>query len=572
MRLVIREYLSMLKESGELDALLPDLLLAMGLDPLTRPGVGVRQFGVDLPAVGIDPADGRQKLFLLTVKQGDITRDVWDTGKQAVRPSLNEIYDSYLRTRVRPEYTSLPKKIILATGGELKQDVEPDWTNYTDTYGGVHPKYGEIEFDFWGGDRLSILIEQFFMDEYLFPETAQKQMRKTIALADQNEDEPRHFYALIDEILFNRDLPKGRTGSAKRKRQKALRLINLSLNIVFHWCAEANNLRPALLCGERVILRVWDWMRQWEALDCSTTREGFDGLFKTYLSITEAYAKKLQPYCIVRDGLFGHGDDEIEYPLRVFEILGIFGVRSVALAYLMTSTQDVEERGQLAQDQNAINQMIVDVIENNPPALTPRFDGHAIDIATCLLALLFAGYIEEAAGWIDALSKHIVFAYRMGRHFPIASDSYEDLIAMSFGQDVPKETLMELSTLLPILAEWHVVLDLPFYTTFQQVITQTFTETDLQLWYPDDTTEEHIYRTNAGRESGATLSSIQLPATLEELRTRILQLRDTYDVSTKLSCFAKDWDIIGLIASRHFRTPVIPAYWQEQVDEPKLLD
>src|SRR5439155_5542064 len=112
--------------------------------------------------------------------------------KQAVRQSLTEILDSYLRTHIQPEHEALPKKIILATGGELKQDVAPDWNNYVHRHSGHDQKYGEIEFDFWGGDRLSGLIEQHFMDEYLFPETAQKQIRKTIALADQNEDEPRH--------------------------------------------------------------------------------------------------------------------------------------------------------------------------------------------------------------------------------------------------------------------------------------------------------------------------------------------------------------------------------------------
>lgn len=101
-----------------------------------------------------------------------------------MRPSLNEILDSYLRTRVRPEHEALPKKIILATGGELKQDVEPDWTNYVHNNTRYHQKYGEIEYDFWGGDKLTLLIEQYFLDEYLFPESAQKQMRKTIALVD----------------------------------------------------------------------------------------------------------------------------------------------------------------------------------------------------------------------------------------------------------------------------------------------------------------------------------------------------------------------------------------------------
>lgn len=567
MRLVIREYLSMLRESGELDVLLPDLLLAMGIDVLTRPGTGPRQFGVDLPAVGADPDDHRQKLFLLTIKRGDITRTDWDSGPQAVRQSLNEIRDVYLPNYVRPEHESLPKKIVLVTGGELKQAVEPNWQGYVREHAGIHARYGELEYDFWGGDRLSGLIDQFFLDEYLFPESAQKQIRKTIALADQNEDEPHHFYALIDETLFGRDLPIDQTGAAQRKRQKALRLLNLSLNIVFHWCQEANNLRPALLCAERVMLRTWDWMRQWECLTCTTTVREYERLSASYLTILRAYALKLQPYCDVRDGFFGQGEDHIEYPLRIFEIIGILSLYSIMLSFLLTRVQDVQELDTLRHQRDAAIQLVINVIKHNPPARTPRFDGHAIDIALGLLAMIYAGCSAFAAQWVEELTWRIIFAYQLGRHFPIASDSFDDLVAMSFGRAAPKEKLTELSTLLPMLAEWYAVLGMSSYSEFQKAVGTTFPHTDLQMWYPDTTTDDYLYHMNAGLTSGATLSSIQLPETLEGLCARILQLREFQDVSSTISCVTQGWSILGLVASRHFRTPILPLYWQDQVDE-----
>ena len=48
MKLIIREYLSSLRERGELDAVLPDLLSQMGLNVYSRPGRGTRQDGVDV--------------------------------------------------------------------------------------------------------------------------------------------------------------------------------------------------------------------------------------------------------------------------------------------------------------------------------------------------------------------------------------------------------------------------------------------------------------------------------------------------------------------------------------------
>jgi hypothetical protein len=556
----------MLKESGELDALVPGLLLSMDITPISRAQVGPRQFGVDIAAVGRDPEDDTEKLFLLTVKQGDIDRNAWNGGPQAVQQSLDDIRYVYLQHHVDEEHWSLPKKIIVCCGGNLKQTVEQNWRGYK----GQHTEPGVREYDLWDGDKLAVLIERHLMDEYLFPETAQKQMRKTIALADQNEDEPHHFYALIHETLFKRNLPTDNKPGSRRKRQHALRLINLSLNIVFHWCQEANNLRPALLCAERALLITWDWMRQNGLFMCQTTRAGFESLLLTYLNVVHSYVNKLAPLCVVRDGLFGWGADELEYPLRTFEVIGILGLHCTALRTLALAVENDADQQNLDHRAQESAQILAALIANNPAAATPLYDGHVIDIVLGLLALASSGLQAQAAGWIDNLSARLCVAYQIGRNFPIATDSYEDLIAMNVGQAPPRDKLMELSTLLPTLAHWHAVLDLPEpYKAFRNAVTSIFSETDLQLWFPDESTEEHIYQENAG-QTGAMLHSILLPETLAELKTYISRLHRKHRAFESLSCFAQGWPILALIASRHYRTPVIPAFWQEAVNGKPL--
>lgn len=184
-----------------------------------------------------------------------------------------------------------------------------------------------------------------------------------------------------------------------------------------------------------------------------------------------------------------------------------------------------------------------------------------------LLALIGSDHADYAAEWTETLSNHIIFAYRLGRHFPISTDSYEDLVALSSGERTDKQSLMELSTLLPMLVEWYAILEIPAYTSFRQAILNHCPKMELQTWYPDATTDEALYRTNAGRESGTTLSSIQLPETLEKLRSWILELRGQTDVSGQISCVVHGLPVLGLIASRHFRTPVLPIYWQQMLSE-----
>lgn len=91
MRLVIKDYLSQLKEKDELDFLICDLLLQMGYITDNRPETGNRQYGVDIRA-----RKGRE-ILLGVIKQGRLNRANWDSGPNAVRQSVNEIRDTYIR-------------------------------------------------------------------------------------------------------------------------------------------------------------------------------------------------------------------------------------------------------------------------------------------------------------------------------------------------------------------------------------------------------------------------------------------------------------------------------------------
>ncbi len=63
MKFVLKEYLELLKEDGELDSLITDLLFSMNIIPISKPQRG-RQFGVDISAIGTD-IDGVKRCFYL---------------------------------------------------------------------------------------------------------------------------------------------------------------------------------------------------------------------------------------------------------------------------------------------------------------------------------------------------------------------------------------------------------------------------------------------------------------------------------------------------------------------------
>ena len=560
MRLVLQEYLAMLKESGELDVLLPDLLSAMGINPLSRPGRGARQYGVDVAAVGVDPIDGVRRLFLVTIKRGDITRSVWDSGPDTVRPSINEIVDVYLPNHVAAEHHALPRKIVLATGGEMRQEVELNWTSFVNGFARRVSDEPTLDFEFWGGPRIADLIEVYLLDEYLFPEGARSRLRKTIALADQNESEPTQFYDLVEDVLF------GATEPSLNRDRKALVVVTLSTSLVAVWSRDVGNSLNGVVCAEHAVLRCWDWLRTRGYLDVPDFSASFARLYGVYIDAIREYFKRVEPFCRVRDGLFGWGGDEVEYPLRVLETGGILGLLVLGLLRASEMADADDDREDLVDEARQVSAVLGEMLSNNRGGATPVYDGHAIEIAIMLLALVKSGRDSEAQAFLGELAWRVPFGRAVRQRFPVATDRYEDLVALSFGEPVDWEQITAFSTLVPVLAGWiGRIAGEAGYSAFRGAIESAFQGTNLQVWYPDADSEAVYLSENAADATGVTEASLVLPKAAIDWAEMLQEASGRLEGAFGgFSFVVRDWGVLGLVASRHFRTPVVSRYWRRE--------
>lgn len=555
MKLIIREYLSLLKESKEIDRMLPDLLLAMGIEPFSKAQIGVRQYGVDLAAVGLDEDDVK-KLFLYIIKQGDIGRRDWNSNDQAVRQSLDEIKDVYLRHHIRPEHTNLPKKIILCTGGDLKQEIELNWKGYVSR----NTVSDKVEYAFWGGDKLAILIEKYIFNDQLLPVDLRANIRKTLALIADPDYDLNDYYSLLEKLLFHTDFGTKKTASSKNKIKKTFRLIHLCLNIIFFWSKQEGNLKPALLAAERTILFLWDFLRRNKLINNRAFVSIFYETFNTMINIYSEYFSKLQKHCYIQNGLSSYGRQFIQESLIIFEQLGI--VSLLGLIFLFEGLTRKDEK--ILKNSQAILDAVKAIIRNHMVTRSPSFDSHAIDISIAIYLLANWGENKFISDWIRETIDHIVFSYRnMKRYFPIQSDSFDDLVALNITGSLKKEKLMEISTLIPILAQWSIVLGLEKdYQYIKESVSKVFPNCTLQIWYPDDDTEKYIYSENAALKSGAMEAPIELIDSVEEMKHRIKSVQKNTISLNSFSSIKKGFTVIPLISSRHFRTPFPPFYWQ----------
>lgn len=551
MKLVIREYLSMLKESGELDTMLPDLLMSMNITPTSKPGIGTRQYGVDLEAVGIDKEDNKKKIFLFVIKQGDFDRDSWDTGKQAIRPTLNEIKDVYIKNITTNQNKNKIKKIIVCCNGEIKQNVKPNWDGYVSTNSN-----DKMEYEFWGADKLAELVTEYFLNEFLFPSTAQKQMRKTLALVDSTEYDLSDFFELIDFIL-------NQHSDIKKQRIKNLRLLNLCLNILYHWSKEAGNIKHSFVASERLLLKVWNWYITNYKRKSDAILNEVAKINQTRFKIWYDYVVKVSPNFSVRDGLYGYGKgaDEIEYPLLVFEQIGIIGLIGLDFYYAFIVNRKQEE----FQTAVLISDFLEGLITNNNISFQPQYDGHITEINLALLLLFQTGKHDSAKEWIKMIVDRILVGFRLYGFFPVFDDSYDTLMDVKLKMS---QASTESSTMIYNLLEWSVVLeDEELYNYILAQFRQDFPNIDLQLWYPDKEIENILYEKNALQHNGTMFTTKLYELSFNEFKNQVIKHFSQEEKPKELSFIKTGFPIIGLIASRHLRTPVFPFYWRTQMKE-----
>lgn len=559
MKLILSAYLRTLKERDEFDALLPDLLLSMGIIPLSKPQTGTRQFGVDLSAVGVDE-DGIEKFFLFVLKKGNIGRRIWDgQGPQCVEPSLNEIFNVYLRSHVPPKYKKHPVKIVLGTTGDLKEEVQPNWAGYTER------KKDEAEFEFWGADDLAVLIESHLLDEHLFQSDDRTDLRRVLALVGEAD------YSLVDfHKLLLRQLRLSNDGElldnemSTLELTKALTRANLTTRIVSGWATNEGDTKIALKATERALL--WSWWRISKAPE--KDRKKLTGelrrLIETYAATAAAYLQKIEPHSHVRDGFSGYASESSVLSLTVFEHIGL--VASIGLVAIYLSEVPGEPASNIDIDQ--VSRVLLGVITNNPVSGSPSLDRNAIEVSLGLSYLALIGRSSEAKEWLGEIVGRIDYSYKVMRNFPIGTDSLDDLVELVFGEpeeDRIKE-LMATSWLLPTLAGWSVILDEE--TWYKRVVSgqeaESYPEICSQLWHPlKKDLFDHLYFHQAQYECGETEAPIKFPEEMTDYQKHMetFMASERHEVVQSSPTFDENLYGLDLLAMRHFKTPVPASFW-----------
>jgi hypothetical protein len=556
MRSLIREYLASLRERDELDAILPDLLSEMGYTVLSRPSRGTRQFGVDVAAIG---PPGDERLYLLSIKRGDLTRAEWDgQSAQALRPSLNEILDVYIPAHVPDEHRSRPVVICLCFGGDVHEQVRPNLTNFQK----VNERPG-ISFAEWNGDVIAGHIETGLLREGLLTRPMRSSFRKAVAMLDEPDISFAHFSALVGALLA------AAVGAPERARVTAARQVCICLWVLFVWARDAGNVESAYLASERAVLAVWHMLRDEARADrpSEAISSIINQVVELHFQVADELIGKILPHAGATYAVSAAvlSASPLDVNLKLFEMLGRIALRGLWLTWGEPGSGPFPTPRQGRSRDSRIDRMaqgVCRLVASNPALLMPVSDDQAVDLTLAFMFLAAQGGSSDALrDWVREIVNRTRYAFRTHKAYPCVHRDYRDLAEHPRDQtDEYRQAATGGSVLLPTLAFWAAGLgDGETLSCLADFKRDDLDHCTFQFWLPDLDSEDNLYID--AESHGAAFTDIPVSEDPGVVLGYVLRECGEKTPFYGLSAVAAGhWPIVAL-ACRHFRLPIPPHLW-----------
>ncbi|CNG86604.1 hypothetical protein ACSILG_000198 [Yersinia enterocolitica] len=541
-QLVLSHYLAGLRERNELDALLPELLKAMGHSVLSRPQIGPNQAGVDVLSTRHD-ANGVDEVYVFIIKFGNIGRADFYGGQQAIDPSVREACNDFLRNRLPEQLKPLRKKIVLVSNGELLQEAQAGFSALTADIA----QRPMCVLEFWGTDQLTPWIEQYMFDETLLLARGKSDLSAALAGLEESGSATGRFIRFVD-ACFVMPAEESEQSIATRKSKFLRRCAAASMGwaVLLVWGKSEGNLKPGVVAGEYLLLRMW---AEAVKLDLSVDRafiERFEPLMELQIRALIEYFDKVLPTLSSPRAVLSYRPERIIYLELIFEEIG-------RLATLLLLIQQVPGQEEC---RTVIREAIIGLINQHSGVRLPPYDGHAIDLTLLFCALMGESDWNNTQILVGDVVDRLVLALKSDRYLPVDTDSLEDAIALDT-QKAGKRDFFQTSTLIPALATVAAVLgDEETLRVLRDSVLPLMKGATLERWFPTSSLEtftgsakglQHVgisralsgFRASSGKEAEASIKPFDGAATV-----------------TDFKWFGTQWQVLVALSARLHRHPL----------------
>jgi hypothetical protein len=534
-----------MKERGELDLLLPDLLGAMGHTVLTRPQRGTRQAGVD--CLSEIQGESGPEAFLFILKCGDVERAEFYSSPQGVESSIREARTDYIRNRLPNHLMGARKHIVLLSNGEMKEQVLQGFASLTKEVA----ELGAADLEFWGQRRLIQLIERHLLDETLFLGEGRSHLRRAIATVERSEVAVSHMAS-----FFSATLPV--EGANAKQLDKRFTAAMMGWLVFRTWCRVENNLRPIAIAGEVLLLYSW----------ASAQRVGLhqDPQFAArHDRLAELHSTLLLEY-------FDKVGDQLLHPRAMHRY------RPMRALFL---NQVSDEVGRLA----SLTLILVEVgspaavhavaalarlIESHQGCLLPYFDGQSIDISLALAAFVRAGATQPATMSTASCVDRLRAASHLGRFLPVDSDSFDDALALELGELEDPHDRFQISSYVPMLATAAAELGSTevLGCISKSIVPSMPPGVTLERWFPTERLETSWGRPVAKGELGVS-RAVSIQDSIEAESAAAMDIPEAGAQPDQFQTIKAGRAWVLAISARLFRHPLPPWFFRLMLEARK---
>lgn len=507
LRLLLEDFLGLMREEGELDVFLPLLMSAMGHEVVYRAQKGTRQYGVDISSVGRDE-DGKKKLFLWLVKCGDINRSDWNSGPQAIRQSIEDVGDTYLRSHVAPQHFRLPKKLLVVTNGDFTASLNETIAGFLE----IWSRQKRVEAMTVNGSTLAAWTEHYLLDEYVLPASNRALLRRMLANVNSPELCISVGHTLFDSMVKGAKEPARSKAARKKRLLTGLRGVRTALSVLQVWAHNENNLLAPYRLAEFAVLSVWANLHDEVSKGERPVIQEFADLLLQLTAIAEAYHQRLQPYYVTQDA-FAHAlPDNLLVTDAVFQEIGRIGLQGYIWA-----AQAVESKNELAAQMASVyTNRLIALLSSHSCSQSPSYDYHATDIHVGLLLLALANRKDDAKIWIHHMVLRLGHAANKPKFWPLSAP-FEEALLIRYGYEEASEEFRSTSTLIPVLLIWTAALGMDdSYHFIRDRILPLIPQTTPNFWSPDKGFDELVANPVALQQHGVGEAVLSIAAEPEQ--------------------------------------------------------
>lgn len=557
-QLVLSNYLSGLKERHELDALLPELLKAMGHSVLSRPQVGVGQGGVDVMSTFIDE-DGIETVFLFVIKFGDVKRSDLYSGDQAIAPSIRETCNDFVRNRIQAPLQDKPKHIVLVSNGELRQEAQSGFAALSSDVA-TRPL---CSLHFWGTDQLTPLIEKYLFDEVLLLSKGKSDLRSALASLE-NSDMAISCFVRFVAHCFEKPEDEADASAATRKRRFLKRCATAAMGwaVLLVWGKNENNEKPGVVTGEYLALYLWAEAVRNGFQDNDDFQKRLSNILKIQVKALLEYFAKSSKQLMSREAVLQHRPERIFYADLIFEEMG----RLATLLILL------EKFPEFSSYRQRVIQLSVHLVNAHTGCRLPVYDGQTIDISLLLSAWMGCAAWSHAENLTFDIIDRMRHALTRNQYLPVDTDLLDDAIALNITKTAEPKDFFKTSTLIPALGSVAGLLGLDdTMRLLNEDIQPLLQGVTLERWYPQIALETMTGSKQSIYDVGISRSLARLkPSAAEE---RDATLRVVKDAASQTDFkWHNNWQVLVALSARLHRHPLPTWYLAAKHEEGKQLE